>query len=222
MGGRGARAGTGGGGGGGGRQGKASGVDPANIVSTTDLVSMREQNQHLVDQALQAFQDAYNDYGYLVDQIQIAELKGKARQSTMAYYDGANIAVNKAFFNKALADAYDKCVSLGFHPSRGNKSAMEALMSHEIGHALTDMAASKMGMRAGSINEAATAIVKEARKLTTHKGVVQLAKPISGYATYSNAEAVAEAYSDVYCNGSKAKAESKAIVTVLNKYIKTN
>lgn len=47
-----------------------------------------------------------------------------------------------------------------------------------------------------------------------------MASKISGYATHSNAEAVAEAIADVYCNGKKAKSESKAIVNVMNKYLK--
>ena len=34
------------------------------------------------------------------------------------------------------------------------------------------------------------------------------------------AEALAEAFADVYCNGSKASKESKAIVDVMNSYLK--
>ena len=45
------------------------------------------------------------------------------------------------------------------------------------------------------------------------------AEKISRYATDSNAECVAEAFADVYCNGSKAKAESRTVVSVLKKYI---
>ena len=47
-----------------------------------------------------------------------------------------------------------------------------------------------------------------------------MAKKISGYATRSTKEAIAEAYADVYCNGAKAAKESAAIVNVLNKYLK--
>ena len=47
-----------------------------------------------------------------------------------------------------------------------------------------------------------------------------MASKISGYARSSNAEAIAEAISDCYCNGSKAKAESKAIKSVIDKYLK--
>ena len=94
---------------------------------------------------------------------------------------------------------------------------MQAVVAHEFGHAANDAAARKMGV---SLDEAATRIVSEARKGSGHRGVVQMARAISEYATKSNAEAVAEAFCDVYCNGAKAAAESRAIVNVLNRYIK--
>ena len=47
-----------------------------------------------------------------------------------------------------------------------------------------------------------------------------MASKISGYATHSNAEAIAEAIADCYCNGKKAKSESKAIKGVIDKYLK--
>lgn len=43
---------------------------------------------------------------------------------------------------------------------------------------------------------------------------------VDSYATDSNAECIAEATTDVYCNGKKAKAESKAVVQVLRNLIK--
>ena len=79
------------------------------------------------------------------------------------------------------------------------------------------MIASKTGT---DFDATATKIVSDARKSTKHRGVVQMASKISGYATYSNAEAIAEAVSDWYCNGKKAKSESKAIVNTLKSYLK--
>ena len=136
----------------------------------------------------------------------------------MAYYDGDNIAVNKSYFNKGIATAYNECEKTGFHPSKGNKTAMQAVVSHEIGHQLTDVVGKKIG--ASNLDSAADRIVKEARKNTSHRGVVQMASKISKYATHSNAEAIAEAVADVYCNGKKAKKESHAIMNVINKYLK--
>lgn len=138
----------------------------------------------------------------------------------MAYYDGANIAVNQNYFKDSIDGIYDSAVSSGFHPGRGNKTGLEAVVAHEIGHKLTDQVGVKLGNGVFDIDKTATTIVKEALKQTNHRGVVQLASKISDYATYSNAEAVAEAYADVYCNGNKAHKESIAIMNVVNKYIK--
>lgn len=212
MGGRGARSGAG-------RQG-GGGISASDILSTRDLVSDREHNQSFVDELMTPFWHANNEYGYAAEQIQVATLKKGS--NAIAYYDGANIAINESYYSKkGLEKAYAECVKTGFHPSKGKKTAAEAVMSHEIGHALTDAVGQKMGITGlGSTDKAATRIVSEARKQTKHRGVVQLASKISGYATYSNAEAIAEAYSDVYCNGGRAKAESKAIVNVINSYLK--
>lgn len=203
-----------------GRQGGGGGISANDILETRSLVSEREGNRELVDEALNVFRDIKGEYGYVVDDIEVAKLKPKA--NAIAYYDGANIAVNEKYFNKkGLEKAYKECVDSGFHPKKGKKSAMEAVISHEAGHALTDAVANKMGIKGlGKTDAAATRIVKEARKQTKHRGVVQMAKKISGYATYSNAEAVAEAFSDFYCNGSKARSESIAIVNVVNSYLK--
>ena len=207
----------------GGRRGGATGgLNPKDIVSTRSLISERERQQEMVDETLSSFKDVFNEYGINVEDIQLAKLKGKGN-TAIAYYDSAgNIAVNEAYFNKkGIESAYKSCVDSGFHPSNGNKTAMEAVMYHELGHALTDAVSVKMGNNKWTdFDKTATQIVKEARKQTKHKGVVQMASKISGYAKQSNAEAIAEAFSDVKCNGKKAKSESKAIVNVINKYLK--
>lgn len=202
----------------GGRGGDA-GLDAGDIVSTASYMS--ERGKYNADDLLQAFKDVSDDYGYIVDDIQVAELKGKGL-SVLAYYDGSNIAFNQSYLKGGqMESAYDACVKSGFHPSKGNKTALQAVAAHELGHGLTDAVAAKMGLTGiNKIDKAATNIVNEARKTTKHRGVVQMASKISKYATYSNAEAVAEAFSDVYCNGKKARSESRAIVDVVNKYLK--
>ena len=203
---------------GGRRGGGGTGLNPGDIISTRDMISERGVNQALVDDTLQVFNDFNDEYGYQVEQIQLAKLDPKA--NALAYYDWeGNIAVNEKFFNdKAMDDAYKRCIESGFHPSNGNKTTMQAVVSHEIGHGLTAEVGKKLGIN--DLDATATAIVKEARKQTKHKGVVQMASNISGYATHSNAETIAEAVSDVYCNGKKAKSESRAIVNVMDKYLK--
>ena len=211
FGGRGARS--------GGRGGDA-GLNAGDIVSTKSFMS--ERGNYNADDLLQAFKDVSDSYGYIVDDIQIAELKGSGA-NVLAYYDGANIAFNQSYLKgEQMSKAYEACVKQGFHPSNGNKTALQVVAAHELGHGLTDAVATKMGLTGvRKIDTAATNIVSEARKSTKHRGNVQMASKISKYATYSNAEAVAEAFADVYCNGKKARSESRAIVDVVNKYMKS-
>lgn len=201
------------------------GVDPKNIVSTEDMISARDgENQAQVDAVLKVAKDMTDKYGNDVaieGNFQLAELKGKD-SNTLGYYDGnGNIAMNKEYMTSpALNEVYDNSAKSGFHPSRGNKSAVEAVAAHEYGHSLTQNVALKMGPPTPTFDEAATRICNEARKTSGHKGNIKLGAAISKYATVSNAETVAEAISDVYCNGKKASKASKAIVKVIDSYLK--
>lgn len=206
------------------REPGGGGVNPGDIVSTTSFMS--ERGRYDADNVLQAFKDINDEYGYIVDDIQIATLKGSGA-NVLAYYDGSNIAFNQSYLKgEQMAKAYEACVKSGYHPPQGNKTALQAVASHELGHGLTDAVGAKMGLPAMGqngvrrIDAAATNIVNEARRNTNHRGVVQMAAKISRYATSSNAEAVVEAFADVYCNGKKARSESRAIVDVVNKYLK--
>ena len=203
-----------------GREGGGGGVNPGDIKDVKSFMS--ERGHYDADNALQAFKDVQEEYGYIVEDIQIATLTGNGA-SVLAYYDGDNVAFNQAYLKSGVMDkAYAECVKSGYHPPNGNKTPLQAVAYHELGHGLTDAVAAKMGMTgAGKIDRAATAIVNEARKSTKHRGVVQMASKISRYATSSNAEAVAEAFSDVFCNGKKARSESRAIVDVCNKYLRS-
>ena len=200
-----------------GRYGGGGGLSPADILSTNSFVSERH-NYDISNDVLDVFKNVNEEYGYVIGDILVAKIKSKSN-NTMAYYDGTNIGFNEAYAStKVLNKAYADCVKSGFHPSNGNKSPAEAVASHELGHALTDAVGKKTGGL--DIDRASDRIVKEAKKQTGHRGVVQMAKKISTYATHSNAEAIAEAFSDVYCNGKKAHKESKAIVNVINSYLK--
>ena len=161
----------------------------------------------------------YKEYNIAVDALSTADIVGKDA-NVMAFCDAnGDITINTSYFNsKAMNNAMDRSFDDGFHPSRGNKSGIEATVSHEFGHTLTHIASQKMGGL--TMAETSARIVNEARKITGDKGVIIMAKKISKYAAYSNAEAIAEALSDCYCNGSKATAQSKAIKSVLDKYVK--
>ena len=197
------------------------GVDSANIHNERDLVSERGAKRAEVDDVLSVARDIHDKYGVDVGQFMIADIGGKD-SGVLAYSDGENIGFNSSYFNSQnMEAAYAASVASGYHPSKGNKTAMQAVAAHEYGHVLTEKAAAKLGISGfDSMDTAAKTIVDRARKQTTHKGSVSMAAKISGYAGKSNAECVAEAVADVYCNGRKASAESRAIVSELNKILR--
>lgn len=195
------------------------GISDADIISTTSLISAREREQAAVDEVLQVAQDMFEEYGVSAYDWELAEIDPKA--GVLGYHEsGGTVAINQAFFGNAKMDtAYADCVASGFHPSNGNKTALQAVTAHEMGHRINGVIASKMGSDMDSV---ATKIVNDARKSTKHRGVVKMAGNISRYATKNNKETIAEAVADVYCNGKKAKAESIAVVNSMNKYLRGN
>lgn len=195
-----------------------SGVNPSDIKDAKDLVSQRNEGtgdrRKQVDDVLTVakyMNDEYKESG-LVYQFQSAKMT-KSAAGALAVCDGNNIIINDGYMNRGMDKIYD--AGGNFHPSRGKKSAMEAVAAHEFGHALSDKVAKKLGLK--NMDIASNRIMTEALKQSKTKG---FAKNISGYATTNASEAVAEAVCDVYCNGSKASSASKLVVEVLNKYLK--
>lgn len=201
---------------GGGLGGGGEGLNPRDILGTSNLLidtNLDEVTRLEVSKALKDFQD---EYGLNYNNTRIAQITPGT--GVLAYYDGEGIAINNEYLDsKTMNEAYQKSVESGFHPSSGSKSGIEAVVSHELGHALNDMIGAKMGM---DIDASATRIVNEAMKGTKHKTTSAFSSKISGYAQKSHAETVAEAIADCYCNGGKAKSESKAIKKVLDSYLK--
>ena len=203
------------------RGGKGGGTGGVNInADTTSLISELERKRDEVDLTLTVLRDVEREHNVILEDVQLARMKGRSGAGVMAYYDaGGNLAVNEKYFDRGTMDtAYDHCVASGFHPPRGNKTGLEAVVAHEMGHRLTDIAGMKAGLGSWALDDISNNIVKAAAKsLKMSHG--DLRQSISGYAQHNNAECVAEAYSDVYCNGAKAKAASRAIVAELKKYL---
>ena len=204
------------GGRGGRRGGITGGVNPNDIKGTTNLLidtDLDEITRGEVTRTLKDFQDKYDlDY----NNTRIANMKSGT--GVLAYYDGEGIAINNEYLNSDTMNAvYKKSVESGFHPSNGSKTGMEAVVSHELGHAVNGIIADRMGI---SLDASADRIVNEAMKNTKHKSVSTFQSKISGYAKQNYAETVAEAMADCYCNGKKARSESKAIQKVVDKYMK--
>ena len=205
--------------------GGTGGVKESDIKSTKDLVSERGASKREVDEVLAVSQDITDMYGKEnIGDFQVAEMKGAAKTRVMAYYDGQNVAINENYFDAGkMTSAYDDCVAKGFHPSRGDKTGIEAVTAHELGHMLTDKVGAKMGYDTNltTLNTVAGAILNEAKGEAGHKSINTMAAKISGYAKKNHAETIAEAFCDVYCNGNKATKESTAIVNVINRYLKS-
>ena len=202
---------------GGRRANGGKGIKESDIISQRSLISERERNAKQVDLSLATLKEMGEEYGAAVGDLLIAELKGHA--DTLGFSTGENISINNAWFNDKIDLAYKEAVAMGFHPHMGNKTGVQAVMAHEFGHNLTYIAGQNMGIATNTLHSAADRIVNEARALTKDKGVVIMARKISEYATTTNAEAVAEAVADVYCNGGRAKNASQTIVHVLKKYL---
>lgn len=196
---------------------------PINIKSTTDVWSFRHNpnNEPFVDAINSSVRDMADDFPGLmrdVNTVDSAELGGLDRTQTLGFYGDGQVAINANYTNIDKMNAvYDKAVKSGYHPSRGDKSGTEAVTYHEMGHALTDSLAKKMGAK--NLDAASKKIVNDAYKASGGKGGTKAwAGKISKYAQENYAECVAEAVSDWYCNGKKASLNSKAIMTQLKKY----
>lgn len=203
MGGRGSSSGGGSGGGG-------VGGD-INVKSSQSLISLRNEGKRAeADQVLTVLRDVEREFGVTIGDAVVAKL-GRGDMTTLAamYRGSGDLMFNQRFFDEQKAtQAYDSCVQSGFHPSRGEKSAIEAIAAHEMGHRINYIAAENAGT---DMETVASSAVKSAAK-GLGMTVKEFKAGISGYAQKNYVETVAEAYADVYCNGSGAKAGSKAVV----------
>ncbi len=202
---------------------ESRGLSPRSISREVDVWTYRHNrnNEPFVDAMNTAARRMSDDFPGLMDSVQqvnAGTLKGEPARSVLGYYGDGRVALNTNYtdINK-MNLAYDSAVKSGYHPTRGNKSGTEAVMYHEMGHALTDALAEKMGV--SGLNAASKKIVNDAYTNSKGKGgTLAWAGKVSGYAKESFAECVAEAVSDWYCNGNKASSQSKAIMKELKKY----
>lgn len=100
----------------------------------------------------------------------------------------------------------------GYHPSIGNRTGAEAVAAHEIGHRLGEVAAKRAGISEKDI------VARAARRAGIKTN--NMAGHISKYARSNYSETIAEAISDVYCNGPKASRASKAISNELKSMLR--
>lgn len=210
----------------GGSSGMGGSGGMVNIVDTEDVWSYRHNanNEPFVDAINEGARKIQNDFQGLmvdVDQVVAAELGGNDKYTTLGFYAPSmkTVAINRFFTDIDKMNAtYDAAARSGFHPSRGELSGTEAVTLHELGHALSDHVAKKMGLP--GLHEASRKLFEDAYRATKGKGKYKdWAGQISGYARENYAETVAEAVADYYCNGQNAHANSRAIMRELMKYI---
>lgn len=147
--------------------------------------------------------DAFErEYGSAVKDMKLSVGTFNKRGVLGAYGDDELVMNQKYVKNANLTDAMKN--TNGFHPSIGNKTGAEAVAAHEIGHRLGEVAAKKAGISEKDI-------VARAGKSVGTK-TENMAGHISKYARSNYKETIAEASSDVFCNGSKASKQSIAIM----------
>lgn len=194
-----------------------------NILNTTDVWSYRHRrdNEAFVDAINTGVSKIQNDFPDVMDTVErvdAAQLGGLDSATTLGFYGGGELGINQNYTDIGKMNiTYDAAVQSGYHPSRGNLSGTEAVTLHEMGHALTDHVGKKIGSK--DLDSAAKTIVDNAYKNSGGRGgTKRWAGGISGYAQKNNAECIAEAVADWYCNGNRAARQSKAIMSELRKY----
>lgn len=197
---------------------------PMTILNPVDVWSYRHNpnNEAYVDAINSSVRDIADDFPNIMSstiaRVDAAEFGGADRLNTLGCYGNGTLTMNKNYTNVDKMNAvYDNAVKSGYHPSRGDKNGTEAVTYHEMGHAITDHIAVKLGEK--NLDGASKRIVNDAYKASKGTGGTKAwAGKISGYAQENYAECVAEAVADFYCNGNKAKSQSKAIMRELKKY----
>ena len=196
-----------------------------NIKSQLDVWSYRhnKNNEPFVDAINTSIQTVQNDFPDImnyVEHVNAAELGDKDAVKVLGFFQEGTktVALNENYTDiDKMNSVYDKAVKTKYHPSRGSKSGTEATTFHEMGHAITAHLADKTGQK--DFDAMAKTIVDNAYKTSGGRfGTKRWAGRISGYAQKSNAECIAEAFADYYCNGEKASKQSKAIIAEMKKY----
>lgn len=142
------------------------------------------------------------EYGSSVSQMRL-HAATFSDDTTLGAYGGDTLYMAEKYIrNKNLTEAMQS--SGGFHPSIGNKTGAEAVAAHEIGHRLGQIAAQKAGISEKDI------VARAGKKVKIKTS--NMAGHISGYAKTNYSETIAEASSDVFCNGKRASKASRAIM----------
>lgn len=149
--------------------------------------------------------DAFErEYGDAVKSLNLSVATFNER-GVLGAYGGDTLFMNQRYIKNAnLTEAMQNSAESGFHPGIGNRTGAEAVAAHEIGHRLGEIAAKRAGISERDI------VARAAKKLNIK--TEDMAGHISKYARSNYFETIAEASSDVYCNGTNASKVSQAIM----------
>lgn len=187
---------------GGGMEDKETGV---RVKSSHPLVDEIDKGGGGFANEIQNTRDAMErEYGSAVKMMRL-HVGTFDKRGTLGAYGNDTLVMNQRYVkNNNLTEAMKAAEKSGFHPKIGKKTGAEAVAAHEISHRLGEVAAKKAKISQRDIVERA------AKKIGIK--TVDMAGHISGYARSNYAETIAEAGSDVYCNGKKASKASRAIM----------
>lgn len=179
-------------------------------ISREWVDTLEAKEKYGISEFMASVEDANDtDFGSVATRINGFFVVDDVKGGVLGFYGSdAGLNISRRFMDGNANARYDKTVSTNYHPSRGDKSGIFAVMSHETGHAVSDKIAQSKGMK---LDDYCEKIVRQAARATGAKTTSGFAENISRYAAKSHAEAVAEAFADVRCNGSKAKRESQEI-----------
>ena len=93
-------------------------------------------------------QENYNGLMSVINDIYMANIKNG--DTVIVFWDSGKgeLGINTRYGDiKKMAASYDKCVKKGYHPGRGNKTAEQAVVAHELGHSLTSVVQQKLGSK---------------------------------------------------------------------------
>lgn len=151
------------------------------------------------------------EYGNIVSRANLAV--ADVGRDALGASDGYTIYMSNRYVKNAnMTEAMKEMAKSGFHPKIGKKTGAEAVTAHEMGHYLAEQASKRAGISQRDIVERAS---KKAGIKVNH-----MASTISEYARYNYHETIAEACTDVYCNGRRASKASKAIMAEIKSILK--
>ena len=139
--------------------------------------------------------------------------KGNGGISTTFAMPSTNISINSivkfnSIYSKNLqkwSDNYQSSFDVGHFLPIGDKNVAYMAAVHELGHCVFYQLNSLM-----DYNEK-----QKFNSMFKNLDVLQWQKQISGYSTLSRHEHIAEAFSDVYCNGQNATQHNKDVVNLM-------